>query len=108
MGNYIQAVKTQQDEFCRYTASILEDRKISLRAQGGKGRYLQMVVDSIRPQTDAIDIWAQFEVEVSSPGPWKESHYVHLKAGNGKYVGITQSSFPNIYHDSSLIVLDAC
>ena len=31
-------------------------------------------------------------MEVGSPGPWDGAHYVYLKAENGNYWGIVQTS----------------
>ena len=93
--NYIQSIKSQQDGFCRFAVSILENGKVALRDFGGGGRYLQLNpgsgVNSIRPTSDVIDDSAQFEVEVGGPGPWKGAHYVYLKANNGKYWGIVNN-----------------
>ena len=118
--NYIQAVKTQQDGFCRFAASNLNNGKIALRGFNGKGRYLQLNPgqdhNNIRPTTDVIDESAQFEVEVDPNGPWLGAHYVYLKAKNGKYWGIVSGPVKNNiaadYDDNDndntrFIVLDA-
>ena len=57
-----------------------------------------------------------FDVEVVTPGPWNGAQYVHLKADNGKYLGVVKhGSRENIeaYYDSKcdentcFIVLEA-
>jgi hypothetical protein len=107
--NFIQSIKTQQDEFCRYAVTVLDNGKVAFRDFAGEGLYLQLNpsgfrdfageglylqlnpsggVNSIRPTSEVIDDSAQFEVEVSGPGPWKGTHYVYLKAANGNYCGL--------------------
>jgi hypothetical protein len=108
-GSFTQSIKTQQDEFCRYAVTVLDNGKVAFRDFAGEGLYLQLNpsgfrdfageglylqlnpsggVNSIRPTSEVIDDSAQFEVEVSGPGPWKGTHYVYLKAANGNYCGL--------------------
>ena len=117
--NYIQSIKSQQDEFCRFAVSVLNNGNVAFRDFAGEGLYLQLNpghgVNSIRPTSVVIDDSGQFEVEVSRPGPWKGAHYVHLKAQNGKYCGIDNAPVANNiaadYEDAEettrLIVLEA-
>ena len=114
-NKFIQSLKTQQDGFCRFAVSVLYNGKIAFK---GPGLYLQLNpylgVNSIRPTSAVIDDSAQFEVEVSSLGPWKGARYVHLRAANGKYSGIVKT-FSNIFsadyevpvEATRLIVLEA-
>ena len=118
-ANFIQSIKTQQDGFCRFAVSVLDNGKVAFRDFAGEGLYLQLNpgggANSIRPTSAVIDDSAQFEVEVSRPGPWKGARYVHLKAQNGKYCGIVNTPVPNNiaadYEDAveatRLIVLEA-
>ena len=113
------SIKSQQDEFCRFAVSVLNNGKVAFRDFAGEGLYLQLNpsfgVNGIRPTSAVIDDSAQFEVEVSSPGPWKGAHYVHLRAENGKYCGIVHAPVANNiaadYKDAEeatrLIVLEA-
>ena len=113
--NYLQADKTEQDEFCRFAASEIDNGTVALRGFDGEGNYLQLNEGSIRPTSHVIDASALFIVEVSSNGPWRGAHYVYLKAGNGKYWGLTGTPVPNniaaIYdtqlEETRMIVLDA-
>ena len=119
-GVYTQSIKSQQDEFCRYAVSVLDNGKVAFRDLAGEGLYLQLntggiVINSITPTSKVIDDSAQFEVEVSGPGPWKGAHYVHLKAQNGNYCGlidaIVKDNLVAQYEDAErgtrLIVLEA-
>ena len=118
-ANFIQSLKTQQDGFCRFAVSVLNNGKVAFTDFAGGGLYLQLNpgggVHSIRPTSAVIDGSAQFEVEVSGPGPWKGAHYVHLKAANGNYAGIVNTPVQNNiaadYKDAEeatrLIVLEA-
>ena len=119
-GNYTQSIKTQQDEFCRYAVSVLDNGKVAFRDLAGEGVYLQLnsggsLINSITPTSKVIDDSAQFEVEVSGPGPWKGAHYVHLKAQNGNYCGLTDAlveknfaaDYEDAERDTRLIVLEA-
>ena len=115
----IISIKSQQDGFCRFAVSVLNNGKFAFRDFAGEGLYLQLNpgggANSIRPTSEVIDDSAQFEVEVSSPGPWKGAHYVHLRAENGNYCGIVNTPVPNNiaadYEDAEeatrLIVLEA-
>ena len=117
--NFIQSIKTQQDEFCRFAVSVLDNGKVAFRDFAGEGLYLQLNpgggVNSIRPTSAVIDNSAQFEVQESSPGPWKGAHYVYLRAANGNYAGIVNTPVhSNIAADyvaaekpTRLIVLEA-
>ena len=113
--DYLQAVKTKLDVFCRFAASEIENGTVALRGFEGEGKYLQFNEGNIRPTSEVIDKSAEFIVEVSSDGPWRGAHYVYLKAENGKYWGITDSPVPNniaaIYDSreeaTRMIVLDA-
>jgi hypothetical protein len=91
-GCFIQSINTQQDESCRFAVSVLDNGKVAFGDFAGERRYLQLNnsfgVNSIRPTSEVIDDSAQFEVEVSGPGPWKGTHYVYLKAANGNYCGL--------------------
>ena len=116
---FLQSIKTQQDEFCRFAVSVLNNGKVAFRDFAGQGLYLQLNpgggANSIRPTSAVIDDSAQFEVQESGPGPWKGAHYVYLRAANGNYTGIV--GFPvenNIAADyigaveaTRLIVLEA-
>ena len=118
---FLQSIQPQQDENCHFAVSILESGKVAFRNIGGDldGYYLRLdplgSENSIRPTSTVIDDSAQFEVEVSHPGPWDGAHYVHLKAENGKYWGIVQDPVDNnigaVYEDrveaTRLIVLEA-
>ena len=98
-GSFTQSIKTQQDEFCRYAVSVLDNGKVAFRDFAGEGLYLHLNnsfgVNSIRPTSEVIDDSAQFEVQESSPGPWKGAHYVYLKAANGNYSGIVNTPVEN-------------
>ena len=93
--DYIQSIKSQQDESTRFAVSVLESGRVAFRDFAGIGLYLQLNpgdgVNSIRPTSEVIDHSAQFEVEVGIRGPWKGAHYIFLKADNGKYWGIVQA-----------------
>ena len=117
--NFIQSIKSQQDGFCRFAVSILENGKVAFKGFGGGGRYLQLNpgfgANSIRPTSDVIDNSAQFEVEVEDSGPWNGAHYVYLRAENGNYWGVVQTPVANNiaadYEDreqaTRLVVLEA-
>ena len=117
---YTQSIKTQQDEFCRYAVTVLDNGKVAIRDFAGEGLYLQLnsgggLINSITPTSPIIDDSTQFEVEVSGPGPWEGAHYVHLKAQNGNYCGLidalVKDNFAAQYEDAGmptrLIVLEA-
>ena len=84
----------------------------------GRGKYLQLSNgDYIRPIGEDITAAAQFEVEVGAPvdARWPGAHFIHLKAANGKYWGITKrnnrdyigASFDTPEEATRLIVLNA-
>ena len=125
--NFIQSVKLQQDQFCRFAASVLDDGTIALKGFEGNGKYLRLnpgdepnlpglIGNSIRPTGDVIDDYAKFKVEVGQDGPWEGAHYVYLNAANGQYWGIIDTPVPdniaahyrrNVNHNTRLIVLEA-
>ena len=118
--NYTQSIKSQQDKYCRYAVSVLDNGKVAFRDLAGEGLYLQLytgggLINGIVPNSKVIDDSAQFEVEVSGPGPWKGAQFVHLKAQNGKYCGLidalVKDNFAAEYKDAEnptrLIVLEA-
>ena len=120
--NYLQSIKLQQDQFCRFAASVLDDGTIAFKDFEGNGKYLQLDpsqrTNSVRPTGNAIDDTAKFQVEVGPDGPWKGAHYVYLKASNGRYWGLIKTGGPvpnnisahfsrNVHSVTRFIVLEA-
>ena len=119
--NYLQSIKLQQDQFCRFAASVLDDETIALRDFAGDGKYLQYNPSpegkpNIRPTGEVIDDSTKFKVEVSQNGPWEGAHYVYLRASNGNYCGIVPTPVQdniaahfrrNINSNTRFIVLEA-
>ena len=104
--DYIEAEKTSIDYFCLFRANILGDGKVAFKADDGNEDYLSRIYryhQNVEAAKKAIDIYSMFDVEVVTPGPWNGAHYVHLKADNGKYLGVVKrGSRQNIeaYYDS--------
>ena len=87
----IEASGKEPADSCRFIASIIENGKVSLQQEDAMGNYLCLHGDTIMSNATVIDVLAQFIVEVSGSGPWIGTHYVYLKADNGKYWGLRDS-----------------
>ena len=56
-------------------------------------KFITVDGDYIRPTAELINEAAQFTVEVSSPGTWNGTQYVHLKTlSDEKYWGVTDDN----------------
>ena len=86
-GNTIKASGKKPADNCRFIASVIENGKVSLQQRDAMGNYVCLQGDTIMSNAPAITVSAQFIVEVSSIGRWTGTHYVYLKAENGKYWG---------------------
>ena len=101
-NEYIKALEPLRErDFkpCYFIANILEEAKVSLRES--TSGYLQLHErtngdDLIRSTATTINGSAQFTVEVTNSGLWIGARCVYLKAKNGKFLGITNTTDTNI------------
>ena len=118
--DFIEAEKVSIDVFCLFRATLRANGKVAFKADNGNANYLSRYtfshgVSNIVAVKKTIDVFSEFEVEVSTPGPYDGVRYVHLKADNGKYWGIVNSNGRNnieaIFNkksdDTRLVVLEA-
>ena len=119
-SDFIEAEKESIDVFCLFRATLRDNGKVAFKADNGNADYLSRYtfsggVSNIMAVKKTIDGFCEFEVEVSTPGPYDGVRYVHLKADDGKYWGIVDRSGRNnieaIFNEKSddtrLVVLEA-
>ena len=88
----MESVKTKLDVHTLLRATVLHNGKVAFRADNGYHKYLSRYtrkgVNNIEAVKPTIDIFSQFTVEVGRTRPWKGVHYIHLRADNGRYIGV--------------------
>ena len=96
---FVEALRSQPDESCRFIASTLENGRVSLRISGDEGKYLQEHNRDIRPTANAIIQSAQFSVKADNLTKWSGAHNVYLKSNTGRYLTIQKDNYVNTYDD---------
>ena len=83
----IKASDDLPDGACCFIASNIGNEIVAFKSCSTE-KYITVDGNYIRPTANVINQAALFTVEVSSPGKWTGTQYVHLKTSDGKYWGV--------------------